>query len=120
MLVLTVAMRSSAGTMRSSLQENIWQSDKSALDRTRVRSIAQEHCAWSEGCARTQPRTNRAQTCNCAVNGATALDRNRGAIDRTYRVCFSRNPNRLRNSLNKHYSKFFFGFYLYKSMKQIK
>jgi hypothetical protein len=45
MLVLTAMMRSSVGTMRSSLQENIWQSDEIALDLKSLRSIVQEHCA---------------------------------------------------------------------------
>jgi hypothetical protein len=84
--VLTAVMRSSAGTVRSSLKVKCGSLLLVRLITTRVRSIAKVHCAWSESCARTQLRTNQAQACNCAVNGATALDRNKGAIDRTYRV----------------------------------
>jgi hypothetical protein len=84
--VLIAVMRSSAGTMRSSVQERCGSLIQVRSITTRVRSIAQVHRAWSEGCARTQLRNIRAQACNCAVNGATTLDRRRCEIERTYRV----------------------------------
>jgi hypothetical protein len=62
---------------------------------TRIRSIAQAHCA------RTQLRIKRAQACDCAMNGANALNRNRGAIDRSYRVYGSSNINKCPKQPNK-------------------
>jgi hypothetical protein len=50
---------------------------------TKVRSFAQAYCGLSEVSVRTQQRTRQAQVREQAGIGSSALDHNRGVIDRT-------------------------------------
>jgi hypothetical protein len=93
--VLTAEMRSNAGTMRSSIivkSSNLVQVRSISM---RIRSIALAHYA------RKQLLTKQAQAHDCAVNGANALDHNRGAIERSYRVYDSNNLNKRPKQPNK-------------------
>jgi hypothetical protein len=102
--VLTAEMRSSVGIVRSSVSVKCGNLVQVRSISTRIRLIAQAHCAC------TQLRTKRAQARDCAVNGANALDRNRGVIDCSYRVYGSNNLNKHPKQPNKPILIFFLDF----------